>query len=212
MATPESINLHEEGLQRAAVHSRAVGLPLSRGGMHRSNFSTMNQEPGSTTPPPPGRALTNGTPSAEEVDVASGMHRAINAIRSAIPIVQRLLPLLDGNIATAVANVFTPAAPKPAPPVNLAPIQESVTELQVHHRELRDQVGEQTASIRKVEDQLHMVREATDRNTLEQQELMEDLRAVGHKVNMIALVALGLLAVSVVLNLVLYLHIERVLP
>jgi hypothetical protein len=57
-----------------------------------------------------------------------------------------------------------------------------------------------------------MVREATDRNTLEQQELMEDLKSVGHKVNMIALVALGLLAVSVLLNLVLYLHIQRVLP
>ena len=57
-----------------------------------------------------------------------------------------------------------------------------------------------------------MVREATDRNTLEQQELMEDLKAMGKKVNVIALVALGLLAVSVVLNLVLYLHIQRVLP
>lgn len=212
MANPESIDLNQDGLQRATAHPRAVGTPLPRGGMHRSPFSGMNQEPNTATPPPPGRALGSGTPSTDEAEMTSGMHRAINAIRSAIPIVQRLLPLLDGNIATAVANVFTPAPPKPAPAVNLAPIQESVSELQVQHRELHDQVIEQNASIRKVQDQLQMVREATDRNTLEQQELMEDLKAVGNKVNVIAFLALGLLAVSVLLNLVLYLHIQRVLP
>ena len=57
-----------------------------------------------------------------------------------------------------------------------------------------------------------MVREATDRNTLEQQELLEDLKGVGNKVNVYALVALALLVVSVLLNVILYLHIQRVLP
>ena len=57
-----------------------------------------------------------------------------------------------------------------------------------------------------------MVREATDRNTLEQQELMEDLKAVGNKVNMFALLVLALLIVSLLLNLFLFLHIQRVLP
>jgi hypothetical protein len=59
---------------------------------------------------------------------------------------------------------------------------------------------------------LEMVREATDRNTLEQQELLEDLKAVGNKVNLFAMIALGLLGLSVLLNIVLYLHIMRVLP
>ena len=49
-----------------------------------------------------------------------------------------------------------------------------------------------------------MVREATDRNTLEQQELMEDLKGVGSKVNVVAFIALGLLAISVIVNIVLY--------
>jgi hypothetical protein len=57
-----------------------------------------------------------------------------------------------------------------------------------------------------------MVREATDRNTLEQQELLEDLKTVGNKVNAFALIALALLALSVLLNVILYLHIRRVLP
>jgi len=59
---------------------------------------------------------------------------------------------------------------------------------------------------------LEMVREATDRNTLEQQELLEDLKAFGNKVNMFAIFALGLLAVSILLNVILFLHIQRVLP
>ncbi len=57
-----------------------------------------------------------------------------------------------------------------------------------------------------------MVREATDRNTLEQQELLEDLKLVGNKVNLFAWLALGLLGVSVMINILLFLHIRRVLP
>jgi len=71
---------------------------------------------------------------------------------------------------------------------------------------------EQNTSLKKVEDQLEMVREATDRNTLEQQELIEDLKAVTGKVNLFALLLLSLLVISVLLNLFLFLHIQRVLP
>jgi chromosome segregation ATPase len=96
--------------------------------------------------------------------------------------------------------------------VNLAPIEDGLAELQTQHKELRNQVVEQNSSLKRVEDQLGMVREATDRNTLEQQELLEDLKVVGNKVNLFALIALGLLAISVLINIVLYLHILKVLP
>jgi len=129
--------------------------------------------------------------------------------------VQRILPLLDGNIGTAVSNILSPRpspAPPPPPPVNLAPLQKGLTELQTQQRELRDQIVDQNSSLKRVEDHLEMVREATDRNTLEQQELLEDLKTVSNKVNVIAVIALGLLGISILLNLVLYLHIQRVLP
>jgi hypothetical protein len=96
--------------------------------------------------------------------------------------------------------------------VNLEPFENGLNELGMQHRDLRNQVIEQNSSLKRVEDQLEMVREATDRNTLEQQELLEDLKTVGNKVNAFALFALGLLAVSIFLNVVLYLHIRRVLP
>jgi hypothetical protein len=113
----------------------------------------------------------------EPFEVPSGIQRTISAIRAALPWVQRILPLLDGNIGTAVSNMMGPhhRPSPPAQPVNLAPIHDSLAELQSQQLELRDQVVEQNSSLKRVEDQLEMVREATDRNTLEQQELMEHL-------------------------------------
>jgi len=159
---------------------------------------------------PPGRALPGSTSEEEP----SGAQRAINAFRTIMPIVQRLLPLLEGNVLTAISNVLTPRpqAPPPAPKVDLAPLESGLAELQTEHRGLREQVVEQNASLKRVEDQLEMVREATDRNTLEQQELLEDLKTFSNKVRVIAVIGIGVLVIGVVLNVILFLHIQRVLP
>jgi hypothetical protein len=152
----------------------------------------------------------------------TGVQRVVNAVRATLPFIQRILPLLDGNIGTAVSNFMAPSpfsatppshrpAPQP-PPVNLAPLEEGISSLQTQQHELRTQIADQNTSLKRVEDQLEMVREATDRNTLEQQELLEDLKSIGNKVNIFAMVALLLLVVSVMVNVILYLHIKRVLP
>jgi hypothetical protein len=138
----------------------------------------------------------------------------MNGVRAVMPLVQRLLPLLEGNVLTAISNVLTPRpqAPPPQQTVDLAPFQESLTELQTQHRGLSEQVMEQNASLKRVEDQLEMVREATDRNTLEQQELLEDLKIFSGKVKVIAAIGIGVLLIGIALNLILFLHIQRVLP
>jgi hypothetical protein len=191
---------------------RAVGSPLPMGAAINTQPAQSQGEPRRlTSVPPPERALANKPVPSEQ---PSTLQRAANMIRAAMPFVQRILPLIDGNIATTVSNILVPQRPAapPAPTANLAPIEAGLTELRAQHRELRDQFVEQNSSLKRVEDQLEMVREATDRNTLEQQELLEDLKAVGGKVNIVALVAIGLLAFSVLLNLLLYMHIQRVLP
>jgi hypothetical protein len=199
------------------AHPRAVGSPLPIGsGSLSSSVGALSEPLRGPTPPPPGRGLASPS-SMTPLDVPSGVQRAVSAIRAALPFVQRILPLLDGNIGTAVSNLLSPhhrlpPPPPPPPPVNLAPIENGLAELQTQQRELRNQVVEQNSSLKRVEDQLEMVREATDRNTLEQQELLEDLKGVGNKLNLFALIAMGLLALSVLLNIILYLHILRVLP
>lgn len=182
---------------------RVVGNPLPMGGPGAGA-----QEPAVPRPAPPGRALT---PAHSDENSES---RAMNLLKQAVPFVQKLLPLIDGNFATAIANFLAPRphANVPPPHIDLTPVQNQISELQMQHNELRGTVQEQTTGLKRVEDQLEMVREATDRNTLEQQELIEDLKAMGNKVNLFAVTLSALLLLSLVLNVILYLHIKRVLP
>ncbi len=193
-------------------HVRAVGSPLPVGGTPLQAPLPGDVPFPTTPPPPPGRALVN-TPNVDD-NQPSGMQRAMGLLRSAMPMVQKLLPLIDGNVLSALANILSPhpQAHPPAPAVDVTLLEDSVNELHQQQGQLREQVMEQSSMLKRVEDQLEMVREATDRNTLEQQELIEDLKAVGSKVTMFALFALGLLAASLLLNVILYLHLKRVLP
>jgi septal ring factor EnvC (AmiA/AmiB activator) len=101
---------------------------------------------------------------------------------------------------------------QPPPPVDLEPIEDGLAELQMQHRALRNQFLEQNASLKRVEDQLEAVREATERNSREQEELLDDLQTVRKRFNRFAIPALGLLALSVLLNVLLYLHMRHILP
>jgi hypothetical protein len=196
--------------QAAAPRPRAVGSPLSTGVSRHASYPSAEGVK-RLTPPPPGRAL-DAPASAEE---PSGVQRAVAALRSALPFVQRLLPLLDGNIATTLGGLLAPHHRSQAPAaakLDLVPIEDGLAELQTQHRNLREQVMEQNNSLKRVEDQLDMVREATDRNTLEQQELLEDLKAFGNKVKVVVIIALVLVAVGFAMTLALFLHIQRVLP
>jgi hypothetical protein len=198
--------------QAPAPRPRAVGSPLSTGMSRHASYPSAEGRVNRLTPPPPGRAL-GGAPAAGEEP--SSLQRAAAMLRSALPFVQRLLPLLDGNIATTVSSLLAPRPHPQAPPsakLDLAPIEDGLAELQTQHQNLRDQVMEQNNSLKRVEDQLEMVREATDRNTLEQQELLEDLKAFGNKVKIVVIIALLLVAVGFIMTLALFMHIQRVLP
>lgn len=159
----------------------------------------------------PGSAPVSSASPAEPAK--SGFQRAFDMVRSAIPMVQKLLPLIDGNFATAVGALMAPQH-HPAPPpvqVDLEPVERGLAEVRNSNRELRTQVAEQGATLKRVEDQLDRVREATDRNTLEQQELVEDLRAVGSRISTFAIIGLVLLIVSLGLNGYLIIQLQHIL-
>lgn len=185
--------------------SRVLGSPLPMG----SGPSALHDAPAHRAAAPPGRGLTPTSP-----EDASSAQRAMAILKQAVPFVQKLLPLIDGNFGSAISNLLSPRThPAGLPPqVDLTPVTSQISDLQMQHNELRSTVQEQTTGLKRVEDQLEMVREATDRNTLEQQELIEDLKNMGNKVNMFAVTLSALLLLSLVLNVILYLHIKRVLP
>ena len=211
----EDRNLGAQGTH--SVPARPIGSPLPVGGRGRPVQPQADPRRLAQVPPP-GRSLPTPEPSSDDQPLNTNLQRAMSALRLAMPFVQKLLPLLDGHVATTVSNILTPhpatqpVQPAPLPQTDLVPIEEGLNRLENQQRELRGQVAEQNTSLKRVEDHLEMVREATDRNTLEQQELMEDLKNVGTKVNVVTLVVLSLLLISMLLNLVLYLHVQRVLP
>jgi hypothetical protein len=187
---------------------RAVGSPLPTG---KSPLPIgLGEGPATRTTTPPGRALS--VTGQTDAEASSGVQWVAGLMKQAVPFVQRLLPLLDGQIGTAVANMLASRPHPPAPRVDLEPIEHRLSDLQLQHHDLKDQLVDQNASLKRVEDHLEMVREATDRNTLEQQELIEDLKAMGSRVNLFALSFLVLLVLSILLNIALFLHISRVLP
>ena len=186
---------------------RSPGAPLPMGTSGRP-LSSSQANRGNV--PPPGRALSVQPQSEAE---GSAMQWLSGVIKQAVPFVQKLLPLLDGQIASVAANLMTarPHTP-PAPRVDLQPIENGLADLQIQHANLRDQIADQNASLKRMEGHLDMVREATDRNTLEQQELIEDLKVISGRMNRLAFLCLALLVISVLVNIALFLHIQRVLP
>ena len=131
--------------------------------------------------------------------------------RVVMPLAQKLLPLLEGNVASAVSNVLMPRT-QASHPVNLAPLEDSLVKIRLDHREMRDQLTEQSSSLQRMADQLEKVKEAMDRNTLEQQELMDDLLRMRKKVMIYAWIGIGLLTAAIVANVIVFLRIQRILP
>ena len=210
---------NDEGRQPPAADEprlHAVEFPLPVAAETRRALPTPAAIDQNTPPPSPGAALAGSFKESPLAAMPSAVQRVVSALRAALPFVQRILPLLGGHIDTSDSNLLTPqhdrpSTSQPLPPIDLAPIEYRLTELKAQCREVRDKTVEQMVSFKRVEDQLGMVSEATDRNTLEQQELIGELKGVGKKINFMAMVALGLLAVTVVTNIVLCLRILKVL-
>jgi hypothetical protein len=160
-------------------------------------------------------APPSAAPAAAPESDVSVLLRAVQGVRAAWPYLQRLLPLLDGNVVTALSNLLGlklgPSGPPPKP-VDLGPVEGGITELKTQQRELRSIVLDQDSLIKRLVEQLDQVREATDRNTSEQQDLIDELKTAGRKLNVVAFLAFALLAASIALNVVLYLQIHRLLP
>lgn len=203
-----------------------VSTPASRTSSPVPPTGSEPRPPASSSTPAQWSVPPSAAPAGSEADMdpndpnspKSGILRAINAVKSALPVAQKLLPLLDGNVISAIGALLAPVVthhPQPAPPpqvhVDLEPVERAITEVRNSHRELRTQVQEQVASMKKVEDQLERVREATDRNTLEQQELVEDLRAVGNKITTFVVAVVVLLVFSLAVNVYLIFQLQHIL-
>ncbi|HVJ06866.1 MAG TPA: hypothetical protein VM554_00630 [Acidisarcina sp.] len=112
-------------------------------------------------------------------DKNPSMWRSLLQLRVLLPYLSRLVPLLDGTAHQ--------------PSTQSHELQHGLAEVQSGHKEIRGQLLEQTVQLKRVEEQLERLRETTERNTLEQQELIEDLKSFGGTLKAVTIAAMLLL-------------------
>ena len=168
--------------------------------------------------PPQGRIPTGSSGLRASGRPAAGLS---SVLRRSLPHLLRLLPLLDGNVGSAVSNLISPPPPPlpPPPPVNLGPIEDGLTALRAESDDLRNQIEEQNATLERIDGRLVRIEEAAGSNAVAQQEMLkelkaldgrlEDLKAASHRSKRFAIAALVLLGVTILLN-VLLLYLRRV--
>jgi hypothetical protein len=116
----------------------------------------------------------------------SAMWKVLLQFKSVLPYVSRLLPLLDLGIGQAQnAGVSNE-------------LRQNVTSIQTSQRDVRIAVQDQALQLKRVEDQLTRMREASEKNVYEQTELVEDVKSIG---NLVRAVGAGLAVLLVILIL-----------
>jgi hypothetical protein len=128
----------------------------------------------------------------EPEEKVPGMWRSILQLRVLLPYVSKLLPLLESGLTggSAIAHAQSTAAQNSA----LQAVEKTALDIHSSHKELRIQLQDQAIEFKRVEEQLERLREATERNTLEQQELIEDLKSFAGTIKVVGWAAVALLA------------------
>jgi len=124
---------------------------------------------------------------------ASAFARAISAARVVLPVVQKMLPLLEGNVASAAANFLTPTSR----PVDLEPVKSAIGRLQADQRTLRGQLSDQRDSLISIEQDLATIREDLERNSADLRELAADQLSLRRRLTRLMWMIFILLTLSI---------------
>lgn len=138
---------------------------------------------------------------------ASAFARAISAARVVLPVVQKMLPLLEGNIASAAANLLTPTQR----PLDLEPVKSAIGRLQADQRSLRGQLSDQRDSLISIEQELSTIREGLDRNTAELRELAVDQLNLRRRLTRLMWMVFILLTLSIVFTTLVCIRLAYIL-
>ena len=137
---------------------------------------------------------------------APSIWRSLMHLKLLLPYVSKLLPILDGNFSNALA-------PAPAAKLDLSEIHHAVEtvnrgflDLQAGNRDIKTQVQEQSTQLKRIDDQLLKLRDSTERNTMEHQELVEDLRSASKLVRSLSTVMIVLMIVVTAMVAFMLLH------
>jgi hypothetical protein len=148
----------------APLRIQEVPLPIPPGRPTASVPPVSSARPASSPRPAP-TALARPMPSKP-----SKFERAISVARTALPIIGKMLPLLEGNFVSAASNLL---ANRPTPEVDLKPLEESISRLQADQRALAFHSTEHKRALQRLEDDFVTLQETVQKNAADQAELIE---------------------------------------
>jgi len=132
------------------------------------------------------------------------LERAISVAKTVLPIVGNLLPLLEGNVVGAAANIV---ANRQAREIDLKPLEEAIGRLQSDQRALAFHTSEQKSAIRRLEDEFAAVQEAVQKHAADQAELAEQVVKLAKRLSSFMRVVSILLIVSILFTTLLVIRI-----
>ena len=155
-------------------------------------------KPGTGQPRPPRQPEV-----LRPVQQHSRFEKTIGVLKTILPLAQKVLPLIDGQIGTVVSNLIAPPASPRLVAQSMQPLEDGLAQLERQQVELRTQFAGQGARLEQIDKQISTVRELAEATAAEQQNLARDLKKLGRKVNIVAIAGLILLAAIVALNVAL---------
>jgi hypothetical protein len=153
-------------------------------------------------PKPAPTALARSTPKPTKFE------RAIGVARTVLPLVGKMLPLLEGNVVSAASNLLLN---RPMQEVDLKPLEESIARLQADHRALAFLTGEQKRALHHLEDEFAAVQEAVQKNAADQAELIESVAKLAKRTASFMRLVIILLVVSMLFTALLCVRIAYII-
>jgi ferric-dicitrate binding protein FerR (iron transport regulator) len=127
-----------------------------------------------------------------------------------IPLLQKVLPLLDGNVALALTNLVAPRLQ--APTVDLQPMESTLAKVRAELMELRAAVATHDSALERIEQQVELVKDSLERSAATQEEIVEDFEHLRKRMTVLAVIGFLLLMLSVAANVLIIMRFGRILP
>jgi hypothetical protein len=128
----------------------------------------------------------------EQKDQQPSLWRSLLQLKVLLPYLGKILPMLEGNLSTALAPV-APRQDLTEVTRSFGDVSKGFLDVQAGQKEIRIHVQEQAVQLKRIDDQLLRLRESTERNTMEHQELVEDLRSASKLVRTLSTVMIVLM-------------------
>ena len=158
-----------------------------------------------TPPPKPGPiALARSVPKQQK----STFERALGMARTVLPLVGKMLPLLEGNVVSAASNLLLNHSVQE---VDLKPLEESIARIQADQRALTFHTSEQKRAIRQLEDDFAALQESVQKNAADQAELIEHVAKLAKRTSSFMRLVVILLVVSILFTALLCVRIAYII-